>query len=95
MLTPQKPKEAIDLVTHVSETNTPRSHVSEDLSHAIVKTQTSDTASQENAVIAADVLLTGIHVQPEENLVTRAGKLDILLMFAEQALLRKMEKWLL
>ena len=76
-------------------TNTPRSHVSEDLSHVTVKTQTSETASPENVIIAADVLLTGIHVQPEENLVTPAGKLDILLIFAEQTLLRKMEKWLL
>ena len=95
MLTPQKPKEAIDLVAHISKTNTPRSHVSEDLRHAIVKTQISETASPEHVVIAADTLLTGIHVQPEENLVTPAGKLDILLMFAEQTLLRKMEKWLL
>ena len=81
---PQKPKEAINLVTQVSKTNTPCSHVSEDLSHAIVKTQTSKTASPENVVIAADVLLTGINVQPKENLVLPAGKLDILL-------LRKME----
>ena len=95
MLTPQKPKEAIDLVAHVSETNTPRSHGSEDLSHAIVKSQTSETASPANVVIAAEMLLTGIHVQPEGNLVTPPGKLDILLMFAEQTLLRKMEKLLL
>ena len=54
-----------------------------------------DNASPENVVIAVDMLLTGIHVQPEENVVTPAGKLDILLMFAEQTLLRKMEKWLL
>ena len=66
----------------------------EDLSHAIVKTQTSETASPENVIIVTDMLLTEIHVQPEENLVTPAGKLDILLMFAEQTLLRKMEKWL-
>ena len=52
-----------------------------------LKTQTSKTASPENVVIAADMLLTGIHVQPEENLVTPSGKLDILLMFAEQTLL--------
>ena len=63
----------------------PRSHVSEDLSHVIVKTQTSQTASPENVVIAVDMLFTGIHVQFK----------DILLMFAEQTLLRKMEKWLL
>ena len=52
---PQKP---IDLVTQVSETNTPCSHVSEDLSHAIVKTQTSKRASPENEVISVDMLLT-------------------------------------
>ena len=79
-----------------NELNTPRSHVSQDLSHAIVKSQTSETASLENVIFAADMLLTGIHVQPEENRVTPAGKLDILLMFAEpQFLLRKVEKWLL
>ena len=79
-----------------NELNTPLSHVSEDLSHAIVKSQTSEAASPENVIIAADMLLRGIHVQPEENRVTHAGKWDILLMFAEQqTLLRKMEKWLL
>ena len=79
-----------------NELNTPRSHVSEDLSHAIVKSQTSETASPENVIIAADMLLRGIHVHPEENRVTHAGKWDILLMFAEQqTLLRKMDKWLL
>ena len=91
---PKKPKEAIDLVTQVGETNTPCSHVSENLSHAIVKTQTSKTASPENVVIAVDMLLTGINVQPKEYLVPCAGKLDIFLMFAVQTLLRKMESGL-
>ena len=63
------------MVTHVSETNTPRGHVSEDLSHAIVKTQTSDTASPENAVIAADMLLTGIHVHPGGKSCNACGKI--------------------
>ena len=89
---PQVEKAAADVN---ATPNTPRSHVSEDLSHAIVKTKTSETASPENVLIAGDMLLKGIHVQPEENLVTPAVKLDILLMFAEQTLLRKMEKWLL
>ena len=34
----------MDLVAHVSETNIPRCHVSEDLSQTIVKTQTSETS---------------------------------------------------
>ena len=56
---PQVEKAAADVNATPS---TPRSHVSEDLSHAIVKTQTSETASPENVVIAGDMLLKGIHV---------------------------------
>ena len=48
------------LMTKIQKTR--RNYTTEDLSHAIVKTQTSETVSPDNVVIAGDMLLKGIHV---------------------------------
>ena len=70
-------------VAHVGETNIPLTHVTGDLSHAIVNTNKRNKKPA-SAKIAVDVLHTGTHVRRGGDLAMHVEKLVISLTFAYQ-----------
>ena len=90
-----KLKPAIVPVAHIRETKIPLSHVTRDLSHAIVNTSASETTYLGRVKFAVDMLHTGTYVRREGNLAMLGGKLVILLSFADQNPEQSLEQWLM
>lgn len=80
-------------VSHVSETKIPLTHVTGDLSHAIVNTSTSATRNPTSAKIAVNMLRTGTHARRGGDLAMHVEKLIMSLTFADPNHEQNLEQW--